>query len=48
MINTSAPPSISPWACSLNVSTRRSKLMLPRLGSSLPGRKPLGPIEPAT
>ena len=48
MMIRSAPPSSSPLACSMNTSTRRPKEISPRVGSSEAGRKPVGPIEPAT
>ena len=48
MMIRSAPPSTSPLACSVKTSTSLAKLMSPRVGSSLAGRKPVGPIEPAT
>ena len=48
MMIRSAPPSTSPRACSSKTSTSRRKEMSPRVGSSEEGRKPVGPIEPAT
>ena len=48
MISRSAPPSIRPWACSVNTSTSSRKVILPSVGSSLAGRWPVGPIDPAT
>ena len=48
MISRSAPPSIRPCACSVNTSTSSRKVILPSVGSSLAGRWPVGPIEPAT
>ena len=48
MMIRSAPPAIRPLACSAKVSTSLPKLMSPSVGSSLAGRKPVGPIEPAT
>ena len=47
-ISRSTPPSISAPACSSKTSARRLKVMSPSVGSSLAGRKPVGPIEPAT
>jgi hypothetical protein len=44
----SAPPSTSPRACSANTSTSSRKRIRPSVGSSLAGRSPVGPIEPAT
>ena len=44
----SAPPSIRPAACSANTSTSSLKEICPSVGSSEAGRKPVGPIEPAT
>ena len=48
MISRSAPPSTRPCACSAKTSTSARKEMLPSVGSSEAGRKPVGPIEPAT
>ncbi len=48
MMIRSAPPSTRPRACSAKTSTRRPKEMSPRVGSVEAGRKPVGPIEPAT
>ena len=48
MMSRSAPPSIRPWACSVKTSTSSRKVILPSVGSSLAGRCPVGPIEPAT
>ncbi len=48
MMIRSAPPSTRPWACSVKTSTSSAKLMSPSVGSSEAGRKPVGPIEPAT
>ena len=48
MMIRSAPPSTRPCACSVKTSTSFRKEMSPRVGSSLAGRKPVGPIEPAT
>ncbi len=48
MISRSAPPSIRPVACSVKTSTSFANEMSPSVGSSLAGRKPVGPIEPAT
>ena len=48
MMIRSAPPSIRPWACSVKTSTSLPNEMSPRVGSSLAGRNPVGPIEPAT
>ena len=48
MISRSAPPSISPAACSVKTSTSSPKRIWPSEGSSEAGRKPVGPIEPAT
>ena len=47
-ISRSTPPSSSPWDCSAKTSTSSRKRIWPRLGSSEAGRKPVGPIEPAT
>ena len=47
-ISRSEPPSSRPWACSANTATSSRKRIWPRLGSSEAGRKPVGPIEPAT
>ena len=48
MMIRSAPPSISPAACSSKTSTNSAKRIWPSAGSSEAGRKPVGPIEPAT
>lgn len=48
IIRRSAPPSIRPCACSAKTSTSARNEMLPSVGSSDAGRKPVGPIEPAT
>ena len=48
MMIRSTPPSSRPSACSAKTSTSSRKRILPRLGSSEAGRKPVGPIEPAT
>ena len=48
MMIRSAPPSTRPRACSAKTSTRVAKEMSPRVGSVEAGRKPVGPIEPAT
>ncbi len=48
MMIRSAPPSTRPRACSVNTSTRSRNEIAPRVGSSEAGRKPVGPIEPAT
>ncbi len=48
MITRSAPPSTNAPACSSKTSARRAKLMSPSVGSSLAGRNPVGPIDPAT
>ena len=48
MMIRSAPPSTRPRACSAKTSTSLPKEMSPRVGSSEAGRKPVGPIEPAT
>ena len=48
MISRSAPPSIRPCACSVKTSTSSRKVILPSVGSSLAGRWPVGPIDPAT
>ncbi len=48
MISRSAPPSISPAACSEKTSTSSPKRICPSEGSSDAGRNPVGPIEPAT
>ncbi len=48
MISRSAPPSIRAPACSSKTSTSLPKLMSPSVGSSDAGRKPVGPIDPAT
>ena len=48
MMIRSAPPSTSPFACSAKTSASFAKEMSPRVGSSEAGRKPVGPIEPAT
>ncbi len=48
MISRSAPPWIRPSDCSWKTSTRSRKRMSPSVGSSEAGRKPVGPIEPAT
>lgn len=47
-ISRSAPPSRRPRACSANTSTSLAKGMFPSVGSSEAGRKPVGPIDPAT
>ena len=47
-IRRSAPPSIRPCACWVNTSTSSRKVILPSVGSSLAGRWPVGPMEPAT
>ena len=48
MMIRSAPPSTRPRACSAKTSTSSRKEISPRVGSSEAGRKPVGPIEPAT
>ena len=48
MMIRSAPPSTRPPACSVKTSTSSRKEILPSVGSSLAGRWPVGPIEPAT
>ena len=48
MMIRSAPPSTRPWACSVKTSTSSWKRICPSDGSSEAGRKPVGPIEPAT
>ena len=48
MMSRSAPPSTRPCACSAKTSASSRKVMLPSVGSSEAGRKPVGPIEPAT
>ena len=48
MMIRSAPPSTRPRACSAKTSTSVAKEMSPRVGSVEAGRKPVGPIEPAT
>ena len=48
MMMRSAPPLISAWACSWKTLRSSGNLIWPRLGSSLAGRNPVGPIEPAT
>ena len=48
MMIRSAPPAISPSACSANTPTRSLNRIWPSDGSSEAGRKPVGPIEPAT
>ncbi len=48
MMIRSAPPSISPFACSAKTSASSRNEIAPRVGSSEAGRKPVGPIEPAT
>ena len=47
-ISRSTPPSSSPWDCSRKTSTSSRKRICPSAGSSDAGRKPVGPIEPAT
>ncbi len=48
MMSRSTPPSSSPWACSRKTSTSSRKRTWPSEGSSEAGRKPVGPMEPAT
>ncbi len=48
MMIRSAPPSTRPRACSVKISTSSPKVICPSVGSSLAGRWPVGPIEPAT
>ena len=48
MMIRSTPPSTRPRACSSKTSTRSRKRIEPSVGSSEAGRKPVGPIEPAT
>ena len=48
MMIRSTPPSSRPWACSAKTSTSSRKRIWPSVGSSEAGRKPVGPIEPAT
>ncbi len=48
MMIRSAPPSTSAPACSSKTSASRANVMSPSVGSSLAGRNPVGPIEPAT
>ncbi len=48
MMIRSTPPASSPCACSSNTSTSSGNRTFPSVGSSLAGRKPVGPIEPAT
>ena len=48
MMIRSAPPCTRPRACSSKVSTSSRKVIRPSVGSSLEGRWPVGPIEPAT
>ena len=47
-ISRSTPPSSSPLDCSAKTSTSSRKRIWPSDGSSDAGRKPVGPIEPAT
>ena len=47
-IRRSTPPSSRPWDCSRKTSTSSRKRIWPSDGSSEAGRKPVGPIEPAT
>ncbi len=46
--STSTPPSSSPRACSANAAISSSYVMAPSDGSLVDGRKPLGPMLPAT
>ena len=48
MMIRSAPPSTRPRACSVKISMSSRKVIRPSVGSSLAGRCPVGPIEPAT
>ena len=48
MMMRSTPPSISPVACSANTVRSSGKVIWPSVGSSEAGRKPVGPIAPAT
>ncbi len=48
MMIRSTPPLTSPRACSSKTSTSSRKRIWPSVGSSEAGRKPVGPIEPAT
>ena len=48
MMIRSTPPSSSPAACSANTSRSCRKPIWPSVASSEAGRKPVGPIEPAT
>ena len=48
MMMRSAPPSTRPRVCSSKTVTSSRNVMRPSVGSSLAGRCPVGPIEPAT
>ncbi len=48
MMIRSAPPSTRPWACSEKTSISSPNVIWPSVGSSDAGRKPVGPIDPAT
>ncbi len=48
MMMRSTPPRIRPSACSAKTATSSRNLIIPSVGSSEAGRKPVGPIEPAT
>ena len=48
MMIRSTPPRSRPRACSENTSRSSRKVMRPSVGSSLAGRWPVGPMEPAT
>ena len=48
MITRSTPPASSPCVCSANTSTSSGNVILPSVGSSLAGKKPVGPMAPAT
>ena len=48
MISRSTPPASSARDCSSNTSTSCGNWIWPSVGSSLAGRNPVGPIEPAT
>ena len=48
MISRSTPPASSARDCSSNTVTSSGNWIRPSVGSSLAGKKPVGPIEPAT
>ncbi len=48
MMIRSAPPLMRPRACSWKTVTSSGKRIWPRVGSFDAGRKPVGPIDPAT